>query len=165
MFFDGAVNAKGVGIGAILISPTGQYYPAIARLQFFCTNNTVEYEACIMGMNMAIDQDVEELIIMKDSDLIIQQAQGERETRDVKFIQYRQHVEDLSKRFKSVKFRYIPRLYNELADALATLASMLPYSGNLHIGPLSKSKKGMVTTIQLRWNRIFNHGIMVSRDF
>ncbi|XP_070029828.1 uncharacterized protein [Nicotiana sylvestris] len=61
MFFDGAVNAKGVGIGAILISPTGQHYPATARLRFFYTNNTAEYEAYIMGMNIAIDQDVEEL--------------------------------------------------------------------------------------------------------
>ncbi|XP_070011319.1 uncharacterized protein [Nicotiana sylvestris] len=85
---------------------------------------------------MAIDQDVGNLLIMGDSDLIIRQAQGEWETRDVKLIPYRQHVEDLSKRFRSVKFRYIPRCHNELADALATLASMLPYLGNTHIDPL-----------------------------
>ncbi|XP_033509607.1 uncharacterized protein [Nicotiana tomentosiformis] len=103
MFFDGAVNAKGVGIGAILVSPTGQHYPATARLRFFYTNNTAEYEAYIMGMNMAVDMDVEELLIMGDSNLII---------------------------------RYIPRFYNELADALATLASMLSYLGNVHIDPL-----------------------------
>ncbi|XP_070017286.1 uncharacterized protein [Nicotiana sylvestris] len=71
MLFDRGVNAKGVGIRVILISPTGQHYLAPARLQFFCTNNTVEYEACIMGMNMAVDLDVEELLIMGDSDLII----------------------------------------------------------------------------------------------
>nr|XP_016492523.1 PREDICTED: uncharacterized protein LOC107812022 [Nicotiana tabacum] len=57
MFFDGAVNTKGVGIGAILISPTCQHYPVMNRLRFLCTNNTAEYEACIMGMNMAIDMD------------------------------------------------------------------------------------------------------------
>ncbi|XP_033508674.2 uncharacterized protein [Nicotiana tomentosiformis] len=136
MFFDGAVNAKGVGIGAILISPTGQHYPVTARLRLFYTNNTVEYEACIMGMNMAIDMDVEELLIKGDSDLIIRQAQGEWETRDNKLIPYRQHVEDLSKWFKSIEFRYIPRFHNELADALATLAAMLPYPGNVHIDPL-----------------------------
>ncbi|XP_070039450.1 uncharacterized protein [Nicotiana tomentosiformis] len=136
MFFDGAVKAKGVGIGAILISPTGQHYPVTARFQFFCTNNTVEYEACIMGMNMAVDLDVEELLIMGDSDLIIRQAQGEWETRDINLIPYRQHVKDLSKRFKSVEFRYIPQFHNELADALATLAAILPYPGNVHIDPL-----------------------------
>ncbi|XP_070029130.1 uncharacterized protein [Nicotiana sylvestris] len=136
MFFDGAVNVKGVGIGAILISPTDQHYPATARLRFFYTNNTAEYEACIMGMSMAIDQDVEELLIMGDLDLIIQQAQGEWETRDVKLIPYRQHVEEISRRFKSIEFRYILHCHNELADALATLASMLPYLGNAHIDPL-----------------------------
>ncbi|XP_019256412.1 PREDICTED: uncharacterized protein LOC109234815 [Nicotiana attenuata] len=85
---------------------------------------------------MAIDQDVEELLIIGDSDLIIRQAQGEWETRDVKLIPYRQYVEDLSRRFKSIEFRYIPRCRNELADALATLASMLPCPGNAHIDPL-----------------------------
>ncbi|XP_070028992.1 uncharacterized protein [Nicotiana sylvestris] len=109
MFFDGEVNAKGIGIGAILISPTGQHYPATTRLWFFCTNNTAEYEACIMG---------------------------EWKNRDVKLIPYRQHVEDLGKRFKSIEFRYIPRCHNELADALAILALMLPYPGNAHIDPL-----------------------------
>ncbi|XP_070002562.1 uncharacterized protein [Nicotiana sylvestris] len=112
MFFDRVVNAKGVEIGAILISPTGQHYPATARLWFFCTNNTAEYEACIMGMNMAVKQDVEELLIIGDSDLIIRQDQGECETRDIKFIPYRKHVEDLSKRFKSVEFMYIPQIHN-----------------------------------------------------
>ncbi|XP_070025395.1 uncharacterized protein [Nicotiana sylvestris] len=136
IFFNGAVNAKGVGIGAIFISPTGQHYPATTRLRFFCTNNTTKYEACIMGMNMEINQDIEELLIMGDSNLIIRQAQGEWETQDISIILYKQHVEDLSKRFKSIEFRYIPRFHNELADALATLASMLLYPGNVHIDPL-----------------------------
>ncbi|XP_070054313.1 uncharacterized protein [Nicotiana tomentosiformis] len=152
MLFDGVVNAKGVGIGAILISPTGQHYPAIARLRLFCTNNTTEYEACIMGMNMEIDLDVEELLIMGDSDLIIRQAQGELETRDIKLIPYREHVEDLSKRFKSVEFRYIPRFHNELADALATLATMLPYPGNVHIDPWEiqiRERHGYCNTVEV----------------
>nr|XP_009780408.1 PREDICTED: uncharacterized protein LOC104229451 [Nicotiana sylvestris] len=77
---------------------------------------------------MAINIKVHELLVMRDSDLLIRQAQGDWETRDIKLIPYRQCVEDLSKRFKSIKFRYIPRFHNELVDDLATLASMLPYS-------------------------------------
>ncbi|XP_075103726.1 uncharacterized protein LOC142178295 [Nicotiana tabacum] len=155
MFFDGAVNANGVGIGAILISPTGQHYPAIAWLRFFCTNNTAEYEACIMGMNMTIDMVVEELLIMGDSDLIIRQAQSEWKTRDIKIIPYRQYVEDLSKQFKSVELRYIPRFHNELADALATLAAMLPYPGNVHIDPLEiqiRERHGYCNMIEVEPN-------------
>ncbi|XP_019230716.1 PREDICTED: uncharacterized protein LOC109211616 [Nicotiana attenuata] len=104
---------------------------------------------------MAIDQDVEELLIMGDSDLIIRQAQGEWETRDVSINPYRQHVEDLSKRFKSIKFRYSPRSHNELADALATLASMLPYPGNAHIDPLEiqiKERHGYCNTVEAEPN-------------
>uniref|UniRef100_A0A1S3XE00 RNase H type-1 domain-containing protein n=1 Tax=Nicotiana tabacum TaxID=4097 RepID=A0A1S3XE00_TOBAC len=89
-----------------------------------------------MGMNMAVDLDAEELLIMGDSDLIIRQAQGEWKTRAIKLIPYMKHVEDLSKRFKSAELKYIPRFHNELADALATLASMLPYPGNAYIDPL-----------------------------
>ncbi|XP_070005734.1 uncharacterized protein [Nicotiana sylvestris] len=100
---------------------------------------------------MAIDKDVEELLIMGDSDLIIRQAQGEWETREVKLIPYRQHVEDLGKRFKLIEFRYIPRCHNELADALATLASMLPYPGNAHIDPLEiqiRERHGYCNTVE-----------------
>nr|XP_009788000.1 PREDICTED: uncharacterized protein LOC104235872 [Nicotiana sylvestris] len=136
MYFDGAINIKGVGIGAILISPIGHHYSAMVRLRFFYTNNMAEYEACIMGLKMAIDLDVHELLVMGDFDLLIRQAQGEWETRDIKHIPYRQCVQDLSKRFKSLEFRYVPRFHNELADALATLALMLPYPGNTHIDPL-----------------------------
>ncbi|XP_070020262.1 uncharacterized protein [Nicotiana sylvestris] len=104
---------------------------------------------------MAIDQDVEELLIMGDSDLIIRQAQGEWETRDVKLIPYRQHVEDLGKRFKSIEFRYIPHCHNELADALATLASMLPYPGNARIDPLEiqiRERHGYCNTVEAEPN-------------
>uniref|UniRef100_A0A1S4A885 RNase H type-1 domain-containing protein n=1 Tax=Nicotiana tabacum TaxID=4097 RepID=A0A1S4A885_TOBAC len=100
---------------------------------------------------MAIDQYVEELLIMGDSDLIIRQAQGESETRDVKIIPYRQYVEDLIRRFKSVEFRYIPRFHNELDDALATLASMLPYPGNAHIDILEiqiRERHGYCNTVK-----------------
>ena len=83
LYFDGATNTKGTEIGAILISPTGQHYPATAQLHFFCTNNTTEYEACINGLNMAIDLSVQELIVLGDSDLLIRQAQGEWKTRDL----------------------------------------------------------------------------------
>ncbi|XP_070008435.1 uncharacterized protein [Nicotiana sylvestris] len=101
---------------------------------------------------MEIDQDLEELLIMGDSDLIIPQAQGEWETRDVKLFPYRQHVEDLSKLFKSIEFRYIPRFHNELADALATFASMLPYLGNVHIDPLEiqiQERHGNCNTVEV----------------
>ncbi|XP_070029109.1 uncharacterized protein [Nicotiana sylvestris] len=64
-------------------------------------------------------------------------------------------MEDLSKRFKSVEFRYIPHFHNELADVLATLASVLPYPGNLHIDPLEiqiRERYGYCNTVEMEPN-------------
>lgn len=58
MRFDGASNALGHGIGVILINPDGEYFPLTAKLCFECTNNVAEYEACVMGLQMAIEMRV-----------------------------------------------------------------------------------------------------------
>ena len=42
MFFDGAVNCKGLGIGAVLISESGQHFPAIPKFRFQFTINIIE---------------------------------------------------------------------------------------------------------------------------
>ncbi|XP_015084298.1 uncharacterized protein LOC107027728 [Solanum pennellii] len=44
LFFVGAENHQGRGIGAVLVSESGQYKPMAAKLQFNCTNNMDEYE-------------------------------------------------------------------------------------------------------------------------
>ncbi|XP_019260961.1 PREDICTED: uncharacterized protein LOC109238919 [Nicotiana attenuata] len=61
MFSDGATNLKGVGIVAVLISESRQHYPASAKIRFTCTNNMAKYEACILGMRMAVDMNIKEL--------------------------------------------------------------------------------------------------------
>ncbi|PKI62017.1 hypothetical protein CRG98_017603, partial [Punica granatum] len=61
MYFDGAVNSMGSGVGAILISPDGRHYPVAAKVDFSCTNNVAEHEACILGLQAAIDFNVKEL--------------------------------------------------------------------------------------------------------
>ncbi|XP_070050637.1 uncharacterized protein [Nicotiana tomentosiformis] len=62
MFFNGAVNFKGVGIRAILVSEIGQHYPISAKLSFPYTNNMAEYEACIFGLRLAIAMNIQELL-------------------------------------------------------------------------------------------------------
>ena len=50
MYFDGAVNSRGVGIGVILISIEGEMIPIVKKLEFEVTNNQAEYKACIFGL-------------------------------------------------------------------------------------------------------------------
>ncbi|XP_070029171.1 uncharacterized protein [Nicotiana sylvestris] len=62
MLFDGDTNFKGVGIGAVLVSKIGQHYPVFAKLKFLCTNSMAEYEASILGLRLAVDINVQELL-------------------------------------------------------------------------------------------------------
>ncbi|KAK5818480.1 hypothetical protein PVK06_023417 [Gossypium arboreum] len=69
--FDGASNVVGNGIGAVLVSPNGDHYPFTCKLDFDCTNNMVEYEACIMGLQAAIERGIKTLEVYGDSTLVI----------------------------------------------------------------------------------------------
>jgi len=92
MCFDGASNAIGHGIGAVLTSPEGNHFPATARLDFRCTNNMAEYEACVLGIQMAIERKVKTLKVYGDSALVIYQLKGEWETRDSKLVLYHDYI-------------------------------------------------------------------------
>nr|KYP42715.1 hypothetical protein KK1_035862 [Cajanus cajan] len=73
MFFDKASNIMGHGIRAVLISSQGKHIPVTARLDFECTNNMAEYEACILGLQAALDNEVTKLEVYDDSALVIYQ--------------------------------------------------------------------------------------------
>ncbi|KAA3479024.1 RNA-directed DNA polymerase (Reverse transcriptase), Ribonuclease H [Gossypium australe] len=95
--FDGASNAVGNGVGAVLISLSGDHYPFTCKLDFNYTNNMAEYKACIMGIQAAIDHEVKVLEL----------------------------VFELIEEFDDITFFYLRRDENQMADALATLDSMI----------------------------------------
>ncbi|XP_017613957.1 uncharacterized protein LOC108459105 [Gossypium arboreum] len=123
--FDGASNAVGNGVGVVLISPNGDHYLFTCKLDFNCTNNMIEYEACIMRIRAAIDHKIKVLEVYGDSVLVIYQLKGAWEKRDPKLISYRKLVLELIEQFDDINFFYLPRDKNQMADALATLASMI----------------------------------------
>ncbi|KAG8475167.1 hypothetical protein CXB51_031741 [Gossypium anomalum] len=137
--FDGASNAVGNGIGAVLVSPNGDHYPFTSKLDFDCTNNMAEYEACVMGIRAAIERKIKVLEVYGDSALVIYQLRGEWETRDPKLINYRRLVLELIEEFDDVTFCYLPRDENQMADALATLASMIKVNKQEDMKPIQMS--------------------------
>ncbi|XP_050920049.1 uncharacterized protein LOC127137652 [Lathyrus oleraceus] len=130
LVFDGAVNVYGHGIGIVIITPRGSHIPFAARVGFNCTNNIAEYEACIIGLEEAIDMCIKFIEVFGDSALFIIQIKGEWETRHPCLILYRDYSRRLSTFFTKVEFHDIPRDENQIADALATLSSM--YMVNFH---------------------------------
>ncbi|RDX92298.1 Gypsy retrotransposon integrase-like protein 1, partial [Mucuna pruriens] len=98
-------------IGVVLASPKGQYFPFSARLGFDCTNNMAEYEACAIGITMAIEYQIGKL--------------KEWETQYAKLVPYHAHIIALEEQFEEISFHYVLRDENQMDDALATLSAML----------------------------------------
>ncbi|XP_050895503.1 uncharacterized protein LOC127102134 [Lathyrus oleraceus] len=124
LMFDGTSNARGHGIGDVITSLTGFHLSFTARLCFDCTNNMAKYEACIYGLEAEIDLRIKILEVFGDSALVTNQVKGDWETQDSKLIPYKEHIRKLIPYFDEISIHHISREENQLADALATLASM-----------------------------------------
>ncbi|RVW21995.1 Retrovirus-related Pol polyprotein from transposon 17.6 [Vitis vinifera] len=140
MYFDGVANHSGYGIGVLLISPHGDHIPRSVRLAFSdrhpATNNIVEYEACILGLETTLELGIRQMEVFGDSNLVLRQIQGEWKTRDVKLKPYHAYLELLVGRFDDLRYTHLPRAQNQFADALATLASMIDIPVDATVRPL-----------------------------
>ncbi|XP_069148103.1 uncharacterized protein [Solanum lycopersicum] len=85
---------------------------------------------------MAISINVYELLVIGDSDLVIHQVQGEWAVKNPKIKPYVRYVQNLCKMFRKIEFRQTPRIQNELANALSTIASMIKHPDTNNIDPL-----------------------------
>ena len=55
MYFDGASNQYEYGIGVLLIALDNSRIPLAFKLRFRVSNNEAEYEACIAGLDVALE--------------------------------------------------------------------------------------------------------------
>ena len=135
LYFDGAANQKGYGIGVLLIAPNGSHIPLSFKLNFDVTNNQAEYEACIVGMEAAIAIGVETSGDRRlQSGRLAGQWRMEGQRREAKAIP--SNVGGLDPQFQKVTFTHVPRMKNQFADALATLASMVELPVGVKMRPI-----------------------------
>ena len=74
MFFDGSACDDGQGIGAVLISPCGTIFEFSNRLEEERTNNQVEYEVLLFGLEFLQSMSVKHVETFGDSLLVVQQV-------------------------------------------------------------------------------------------
>jgi hypothetical protein len=95
-------------------------------------DNIVEYEALIIGLNLAIDKGVTHLKVIGDSDLIVSQVFLDFATKNERLKRYRDFARSIAKSFEVVSIEAVPREENYVVDALAVSASTLqPCDGPL----------------------------------
>ncbi|XP_038687483.1 uncharacterized protein LOC119986862 [Tripterygium wilfordii] len=128
LFFDGAARKYGAGAGVVFVTPQNEVMPFSFTLMEMCSNNVAEYQALIIGLEMALEMQLGQLEIFGDSKLVINQLLSKYEVRKINLIPYQKHAAKLLKKFDMVNIIHVPRNENRQADALANLAIVLANS-------------------------------------
>lgn len=114
-------NPGAASIGVVIITPAGDKVDlkqAIGRQ----TNNQAEYKAVIAALKEALRLGAAEMLLKADSELVVKQLNGQYRVKNAGLVPLYAEVKALEAKFKSVKYRYIPRHQNREADKLANEA-------------------------------------------
>ena len=81
MHTDGLSNRQAGGAGIVLLSPEGDVVECMVRLDFPTTNNEVEYEVLVAGLDLARATGATSVVIYCDSQVITNQVNGDYECK------------------------------------------------------------------------------------
>ncbi|KAL0298937.1 UNVERIFIED_CONTAM: Retrovirus-related Pol polyprotein from transposon opus [Sesamum radiatum] len=84
VYVDGSSTPTGSGAGVALESPQGDKFEYAIKLDFPSSNNEAEYEAFLVGCELALAAGAKRIVIYSDSQLVVNQVQGSYEARDEK---------------------------------------------------------------------------------
>jgi hypothetical protein len=108
LFFDVSASREGKGEGVVLISPRDAIFETSAHLEYFCTNNQVEYEVILLGLQILSSMGVKHVEAFDDSLLVVQQ------------------VPDVYQRFDNSLNAYLDKCLEIIAFSMILLCSMFP---------------------------------------
>jgi hypothetical protein len=74
MYFDGSLKLGGAGAGVLFISPDGKQLKYVLQILWQATDNEVEYEALIHGLQVAISLGIKRLHVYGDSAVVVNQV-------------------------------------------------------------------------------------------
>ncbi|XP_075082425.1 uncharacterized protein LOC142166832 [Nicotiana tabacum] len=67
MYFDGAAHCGGAGAGLVFVISQGEFLSYSFTLMQLCSNNVDEYQALILGLEMAVEMKQLQLYVFGDS--------------------------------------------------------------------------------------------------
>nr|AAU90208.1 putative polyprotein [Oryza sativa Japonica Group] len=123
MQFDGSLSLQGAGAGVTLTSPSGDVLRYLVRLDFRATNNMAEYEGLLAGLRVAAGLGIRRLLVLGDSQLVVNQLCKEYRCSDPQMDAYVRQVRRIERHFDGIELRHVPRRDNAVADELSRLAS------------------------------------------
>jgi ribonuclease HI len=76
LYFNGSRAEQGAGVGIVLESPQGAKTQLAFRVEKVCSNNQVEYEALVLGLEILLQMRIKNVMVFGDSQLVINQVKG-----------------------------------------------------------------------------------------
>jgi ribonuclease HI len=92
-------------------------------MHFPASNNATEYEALLHGLRIATTLSIRTLKVLRDSLIVVNQANKEWSCLDDKMLLYCQELHKLENNFDGLKNLHILRGKNKVVDELAKLGS------------------------------------------
>ncbi len=86
------------------------------------TNNVAEYEALVWGLENARAANVDDILVLMDSELIVKQLHGAYKVKNAGLKPLFVRAMELRREFSGFEVRHVRREDNKLADALANEA-------------------------------------------
>ncbi|XP_068331460.1 uncharacterized protein [Pyrus communis] len=121
MYFDDFSTSVSAGVGIVIQSPNHSRWYFSLKLDFD-TNNQAEYKALVIGLGVLHDLRAIRVLILGDSELVINQLSGTFHCMSCTLVPY--HIASyLVESLNGVTFKYISRVRNTDADKLAQITS------------------------------------------
>jgi len=115
-------NPGPAGIGAILLTASGDVVEELADSIGTATNNVAEYQALLAGLELALDRGVERLDVFLDSELVVRQVNGQYKVKDAGLKPLHAQACQLLSRFHEIEVKHVRREQNAEADRLVNEA-------------------------------------------
>lgn len=124
LYVDGAAsgNPGPAGAAALVKDEDGTTLLEKARAFGPATNNVAEYQALLLGLELAAQLKPNVLTIRSDSELLVRQVAGKYKVRAPHLKPLFRQVKRLLAPFETVEIEHIPRTRNAEADKLARKA-------------------------------------------
>jgi ribonuclease HI len=123
LHFDGSACRSGCGVGIIFTSPSGAIFEALSRLDHKCTNNQIEYEALLFGLQILHDMGAKHVEASGDSLLVVQLVSKVCQCLNGSLNAYLDKCLDIISCMDEFVIYHVPREENPKANALAKQAS------------------------------------------
>ena len=89
MKFDRSSTTQSGGVGVVLYHEEDKAVALSFKLEFPCSNNTVEYEAYLIGLATVLEIGVKHLRVLGDSNLMVCQTKGSFSLKEPSLAPYR----------------------------------------------------------------------------